>query len=78
MVQLNIQDGIDRAVELLLSLKEAITANNRDQFNLQIETTKNVSNIMNNFQVVGFEQQGALTYQITIKDFRNAGQVLPG
>jgi hypothetical protein len=77
MSQLNIQDGIDRAIELLTSLKESINAENRDQFDLQIETNRKVSTIMNNFQAEGFEQQGALTYQITIKDYRKAGQVLP-
>jgi hypothetical protein len=77
MSQLNIQEGIDRAIELLTSLKESINAENRDQFDLQIEINRKVNNIMGNFQAIDFEQQGALTYQITIKDFRKAGQVLP-
>jgi len=77
MGQLQIHEGIDRAIELLTSLKESINVENRDQFDLQIETNRKVNSIMNNFQAVGFEQQGALTYQITIKDYRRAGQVLP-
>jgi hypothetical protein len=77
MTQLNIHEGIDRAIELLTSIKNSITEDNREKFDLQMETTRKVNNIMCNFQAVGFEQQGALTYQITIKDFRNAGHVLP-
>jgi hypothetical protein len=77
MNQLNIQEGIDRAIELLTSIKESITVDNREQFDLQIETNRKLNNIMCNFQAVGFEQQGAITYQITIKDFRKAGHVLP-